>query len=106
MANASQYGNNAVIAPGATIDDGQLDCVIIRKTSLPGLTSLALRLFCRTLPGHSAVQTVRGDRFLITRDLEGWLHTDGESHWSGKTIEVTVHPKSLQVVSNRGSSNE
>ena len=98
VANASQYGNNAVIAPGADTGDGLLDCVTIRPASFPEMASLAIRLFRRNLHRHPAVTTSRNSRFVITREDEGWMHTDGESHWTGKTIEVAAAPKSLHVV--------
>lgn len=101
VANASQYGNNAFIAPEAAIADGDLDCVILRPASLAETASLGIRLFCRNLHRHPAVQTLRNDRFRITRESEGWIHTDGESHWTGTVIDITTHPKSLNVVANR-----
>ncbi len=100
VANASQYGNNAVIAPGADTGDGLLDCVTIRPASLREFASLAFRLFARNLNRHPAVKTSRSPRFVISRENEGWMHTDGESHWTGKTIEVSVVPGSLHVVTN------
>ncbi len=105
VANASQYGNNAVIAPGADIADGLLDCVTIRPASLPEFASLAVRLFARNLNRHPAVTTSRSSRLLITRENEGWMHTDGESHWTGKTIDIRILPGSLNVVTPPGNQD-
>ena len=45
VANSDQYGNRAYIAPGARVDDGQLDLVAIRPVGLLGAMSLGARLF-------------------------------------------------------------
>src|SRR4029078_2867851 len=33
IANSAQFGNNARIAPGARVDDGELDLVVMEETS-------------------------------------------------------------------------
>ena len=50
VANASQYGNNAQIAPGASVTDGLLDIVILKKMNLVQATMNAHRLFDGSLP--------------------------------------------------------
>lgn len=98
VANSDQYGNNARIAPGARVDDGQLDLVAIWPPSLLGALPLAVRLFLGTLDRSPLVWRLRGTRFLIERAVPGLIHTDGETHETGATVEVAVLPRSLRIV--------
>ncbi len=98
VANADQYGNNARIAPGATVDDGLLDlCALPPVTLFSGLP-LALRLFRGTIAGGRGVQARRGHHFVIERNAPGWLHTDGEVHEAGTRLEFSVRPSSLRIL--------
>jgi diacylglycerol kinase (ATP) len=98
VANTDQYGNDAFIGPGARIDDGMLDlCAIPPVTFWNGL-SLATRLFRGTLSHASGYVTRRAERFVVTRASPGLLHTDGELHQAGATVEFRVRPASLAVM--------
>ncbi len=98
VANANQWGNNAYIAPGARLDDGQLNLCC-----LPGLTvwnalPLVARLFLGSIGRGRGVYTRSGTRFVIERDSFGPLHTDGEVHSAGTRIEFSVRPASLRIM--------
>jgi diacylglycerol kinase (ATP) len=98
VANSDQYGNNAWIAPGARVDDGQLDLTAISKaTALNGIPLLT-RLFTGTLAASANVKRLRSSRFVIQRPGPGLLHTDGETHHAGARVEFTVRPGSLRVL--------
>ena len=98
VANSDQYGNRALIAPGARVDDGELDLVSVGNVSMPGACLLALRLFTGTIGGSRRVRRLRGTRFVIERPGPGLIHTDGETHEEGPSVEVVVHPRSLRVI--------
>lgn len=98
VANSDQYGNNALIAPGARVDDGLLDLTVIGRMSMPRLVWLARRLFNGTLPRSAAVRTLRARGFTIEREAPGLLHTDGEHHEAGERVEISVRPASLRIV--------
>jgi len=97
VANSDQYGNGAIIAPGARVDDGRLDLVAIRPVGLLGAAELGARLFLGNLDRSRLVRHWRGARFRIERPAPGLIHTDGECHEEGATIEVVVLPGSLRV---------
>lgn len=98
VANAAQYGNNALIAPAAALDDGRLDlCAIPRVTAWNG-ASLALRLFRGTIDRAPGVVSHSAPHFVIERAAPGPLHTDGEVHSAGPRIEFSVRPASLRVM--------
>lgn len=98
IANSDQYGNDCYIAPGARVDDGELDLVVLRRVHLLNAGLLAARLFRQTLrPGPNVIR-LRGSRFEILRPEPGPIHTDGEVHHAKARLEVEVRPKSLRVI--------
>ena len=98
VANSDQYGNNARIAPGARIDDGSLDLIAVRPVGLIGAVTLAARLFSGRFDQSAHVCRLRGPSFVIERAAPGLIHTDGETHETGATVGVLVHPRSLRMV--------
>ena len=98
VANSDQYGNNARIAPGARVDDGQLDLVALAPVSFLGAITVAARLFAGTLDRSRHVRRLRGSHFVIDRVAPGLIHTDGETHAAGARVEVSVCPRSLRVL--------
>ena len=98
VANSDQYGNRAFIAPGARVDDGQLDLVAIRPVGLLGACAIGARLFLGNLDRSQHVRRLRGSHFTIERPAPGLVHTDGETHATGTTVEIAVHPRSLRLV--------
>ena len=98
VANSDQYGNHARIAPGARVDDGQLDLVAVRPVGFASAVPLIARLFVGKFSPSPGVFRLRSARFLIERSGPGLLHTDGETHESGALVEVKVHPRSLRLI--------
>ena len=56
-ANASQYGNNAYIAPGATMRDGMMDVIIMEPFDALEAPQIAADLFMKTLGNNSKIKT-------------------------------------------------
>jgi diacylglycerol kinase (ATP) len=98
VANSDQYGNNARIAPGARVDDGALDLVLIKPVGLVGAAMLVARLFLGNLDASPNVVRIRGPKFAVRRTESGLIHTDGETHETGALVEVVVQPRSLRVL--------
>ncbi len=98
VANSDQYGNYARIAPHARVDDGMLDLVVVLPTSLAGAVALGARLFLGTIDRSVGVRRLKAARFVIERPCEGIIHTDGETHLAGATVEVSVQPRSLKFI--------
>lgn len=96
--NASQYGNNARIAPDALVDDGLLDLCTVPPISFWNAMPLAANLFRGTIGCVRGVSIRRGERFVVERSSPGLLHTDGEIHSAGTRIEFIVRPASLSIM--------
>jgi diacylglycerol kinase (ATP) len=98
VANANQYGNDARIAPAARVDDGALDLTVIPPINAFTGAILALRLLAGRIAGGKAVFARVAPRFVVHRECPGLIHTDGELHQSGSTVEFVVRPASLRVM--------
>ena len=98
VANSDQYGNHARLAPGARVDDGLLDLVAVQPPGLWGALPLVARLFSGTFDRSPRVRRHRGARFIIHRPAPGLIHTDGETHETGATVEIAVLPRSLRLL--------
>lgn len=97
IANASQFGNAAIIAPSADLHDGLLDLVIVEKPPFLKIPALFYRLFSGTLKESSYLSAYRCSSFSAVADRPVHLHIDGESHEPVNAIDVRVIPASLPV---------
>lgn len=98
VCNASQYGNNAFIAPSASITDGQLDVTII-SNGLPienAWTGVAI--MAGTIGNRGKFRTYRTNRLTIRRFQSGMTHIDGEPTELGTTLEIECHAGGLKVL--------
>jgi len=98
IANSDQYGNDCFIAPGAQIDDGQLEMTVLKNVNMFNVVPIAVRLFTRTIEGSRQVQRISGSQFIIKRPCPGLIHTDGETYETDSTVEITVRPRSLRIM--------
>lgn len=99
-ANASQYGNNAYIAPNASMSDGLMDVTIMEPISMMEAPQIAIQLFNRTIDHNSKIKTFRCKKVDIERNAPGVIHFDGDPVMAGKNIEVILVEKGLNVVVN------
>jgi len=101
VANGSQYGNNAYIAPEASTKDGLLDVCIIKPFSFLIGVSLLWRLFRRTLNHSPNVEIIRGKNIEIRKAKANeklCLHYDGEPGGEMDAIKFAVQPRSLRII--------
>jgi YegS/Rv2252/BmrU family lipid kinase len=97
IANSAQFGNNARIAPGARVDDGELDLVVLEERSRIGTICQLPRLFNGTA-GRIPGCTVRRIRAVtIESDRPMAYHVDGEPVEGGTSLRARVHPGALMV---------
>ncbi|MCR5312862.1 MAG: diacylglycerol kinase family lipid kinase [Bacteroidaceae bacterium] len=99
-ANASQYGNNAYIAPQASVRDGLLDVTIIEPFKAIDAPAISFQLFNGTLDRNSRIKTFRCRKLHIHRQDAGVIHYDGDPIDTGKDIDVQIVPKALLCVSS------
>jgi len=99
-ANASQYGNNAYIAPGATMKDGLMDVIIMEPFDTLEAPQIAADLFMKTLTNNSKIKTFRTKSLKIHRTCEGAIHYDGDPVMTGKDIDVHIEHMGIKIVTN------
>jgi len=98
VANASQYGNNAFIAPMAKVRDGLLDTCILAPFNLFWVPQIAWQLFSGKLYQNRYATYLQGSSIKITRASEGLVHLDGETYAMGKELQISITPKGLNVL--------
>ena len=96
--NAAQYGNNAYIAPKATLTDGLLDVTVLSPFTPLDVPSLALQLFTKTIDQNSHIKTFRCKTLHIRREAPGVVNYDGDPVKMGLNLDVKIHHAGLQVI--------
>ncbi|MFP4058913.1 MAG: diacylglycerol/lipid kinase family protein [Bacteroidota bacterium] len=98
FANASQYGNNAYIAPDADIQDGKMDICMMLPFPKGRVFDLGLRLFRKTMGRSKYTNMLRTREAILERKKPGEVHFDGEPGWMKKNIKVKMHKQGLNVM--------
>ena len=98
FANASQWGNNAYIAPQASVQDGKLDISIMSNFPIIAIPTLALQLFAKTIDKDLFMTTLRSEEITLTREESGPFHYDGEPYSEGIKIHIKTVPNGLKVL--------
>ena len=99
-ANASQYGNNAYIAPGASMKDGEMDVIIMEPFDALDAPQIAADLFMKTLGNNSKIKTFRTKSLHIRRQQPGAIHYDGDPIMTDPEIDVHIEPLGIRIVAN------
>ena len=99
-ANASQYGNNAYIAPQASMSDGLMDVIIMEPFDVIEAPQISIDMFNKTLDKNSKIKTFKTKKLHIHRNEPGLIHYDGDPIMEGKDIEVEIKPKGIKIIVN------
>lgn len=99
-ANASQYGNNAYIAPKATMTDGLMDVIIMEPFTAFDAPQISIDMLNRTLDQNSKIKTFRAKRIHIHRSEPGAIHYDGDPTTTGTDIDVHIEEKGIRIITN------
>ena len=99
-ANASQYGNNAYIAPQASMSDGLMDVIIMEPFDVLEASQISLDMFNKTLNKNSKIKTFRTKKINIHRSKPGVIHYDGDPIMTDADVEVELKEKGIKIVVN------
>lgn len=97
VCNASQYGNNAYIAPNASITDGLFDITIVHSGSPITTALVGLDLMTGFIDRNLLIDRFRAKALTITRKNPGPMHIDGEPMVSPCKMEITCHHSELRL---------
>jgi len=98
FANASQYGNNAYIAPMADIRDGLLDICLIQHLNFRKALSISYGLLSKQIATSPDAQYFQTASVLVQSSEVFKFHADGEYMGEATTFAVEISPSSLQVI--------
>ena len=98
VANLTQFGGGARIAPQACADDGHLELVVFSRQDFPKILPEMGRLFNGTLDRIPQVVTRKFRHLRVLRASAAELQLDGELVQAGTEVEVCVREKALNVL--------
>lgn len=99
-ANASQYGNNAYIAPQASMSDGLMDVIIMEPFDILEAPQISIEMFNKTLDKNSKIKTFKTKKLHIRRSKPGVIHFDGDPVMTGEDIDVEIKEKGIKIIVN------
>lgn len=97
-ANADQWGNNAFIAPTASLQDGLLDVIAAHPFNVVDAPLIAFQLFNRQIDKNPKVSVRKCNGVTIIREKEGPAHYDGDPVIMGREIRIEIVPSGLKVL--------
>ncbi|QHI67960.1 diacylglycerol/lipid kinase family protein [Tichowtungia aerotolerans] len=98
IANLSQYGGGAQIAPGAKADDGQLQLVVIRRRNFAKVLPMVGKIFDGTIDRLREIETHSFHKLTVHRQKEGPMQLDGELLSAPAEVHIRVQPRALNVL--------
>ena len=98
VANASMYGYHFTIAPEASLQDGIMDIMLIKKAPLYKYFLASFRFLNRSLHLSNITETYQGKVLDISLIEKDYLHVDGEGYESELELSFKIIPKSLKVM--------
>ena len=99
-ANASQYGNDAYIAPQASMSDGLMDVIIMEPFDVLEAPQISIDMFNKTLNKNSKIKTFKTKKIHIHRDQPGVIHYDGDPLMMGEDIDIKLIAKGIKILVN------
>ncbi|MCX7591619.1 MAG: hypothetical protein N2255_08335, partial [Kiritimatiellae bacterium] len=98
VANLSQYGGGARIAPHAEADDGWLELVVALRQDALRLLANIRRLFDGTIHTLPEVITRRFRKAVVRRERPDPIQVDGELIRAPAELQIEVQPLGLAVL--------
>lgn len=97
FANASQFGNNAFISPGAKTDDGLIDVILIKPMYKILYPILGFALFTKTIHWFKFFERHRTNSVVIQNASSNLFHADGESVKMEFPVHINLVKDKLKV---------
>lgn len=100
VANASQYGNDAYIAPQASMRDGLMDVIIMEPFDMLQAAQVSLDMFNKTIDKNSHIKTFRSKHIRVHRSEPGVIHYDGDPIMADADLDIAIREHGIRVVVN------
>lgn len=98
IANASQFGNNAQIAPYADTNDGKADITLVNKMSAWRLPLFAYKVFQGRVDHSKYARVLNTPSLTISCTEKMPLHVDGEPAGFSNQFEITTLKSTLKLL--------
>ncbi|MCX6292424.1 MAG: YegS/Rv2252/BmrU family lipid kinase [Bacteroidetes bacterium] len=98
FANSSQFGNNAVIAPFADVQDGIIDISMMNKFPVYAAPHLIWRLMHNIIHQSKYYTGMTGEDIVLKNKNFIKGHIDGEPVTFNSDLHIKIIPKSLNVL--------
>ncbi len=98
IANSSQFGNNARIAPSASVCDGELDISLVKKVPFIKAPAFAYRMFTGTLGQSNFVKLIKGREIGLRFSNPVAYHVDGEAMQPESQFTIKINPGSIRLL--------
>ena len=106
VANSNQFGNNFTIAPKASLHDGLLDVIVVKKMSKTKMIWMVLKQIRSGEVGtHEDVNFhkrevlyFQTDRLIIHNHQLAPLHIDGDPAETSKKFKIEILPKAFRLI--------
>jgi len=106
VANGNQFGNNFTIAPKASLQDGLLDVIVVKKMSKARMIWAILKQIKSGEVGRheernfhkKEVLYFQTDKLIIHNHQLAPLHIDGDPAETSKKIKIEIIPKAFKLI--------
>lgn len=98
IANGSQYGNNAFIAPAANTHDAMFNVCLIKPFKFYQMPRIVFDLFRKFFSKSRFTENFKGSQISITRPEPGMVNIDGEPILMEATIHISMYANSLNII--------
>lgn len=97
FANATQFGNNAFIAPGASMTDELIDVVIVKKFPKIWMPVFAVALFSKLIPRLPFVDCYKARQIDLEIADTPYFHFDGEPGKLNIPAQIKLDSEKISV---------
>lgn len=97
FANSSQYGNNAYIAPHASVRDGLMDLCILKRPAFWEIIWFLLFFISSKVYKLSYYKEIQCEEAIVEGDIHR-VHVDGDAYIMDSPIRLKILPGVLKVV--------
>jgi len=98
IANLTQYGGGAKIAPGAKSDDGNLQLITIRRSDFHKVIPMIGKVFDGKTHQIRGIETHPFKTLTVRREKAGPMQLDGELLSAPAEVHIRVQPSALNVL--------
>jgi diacylglycerol kinase family enzyme len=104
FANAGQFGNNAYIAPSASLTDGLIDVVVVNPFNKILLPVFGIGLFAKYIPKLKFVESYKAKQIELEFAGTNIYHFDGEPGKLTIPAAISIDSEKLFVVGGKTQS--